>query len=309
MALKGVFENHPPIGKLTILLIIVLLSTLLISLLSILAALPFGGMNNMMLFLSNSYDSNSIMFLKWLQISQSVGIFILPAVIVAYLFSKDGASSYLYLNTKLKPNMVLLSLLIMVVSLPVISELTKWNSQMVFPECLKGVENWMRAKEDQAQQLTDLFLDSKTGGDFWMNILMIGIIPGIGEELLFRGVIQRILKEWTKNDHWAIWLTAIFFSAIHLQFYGFVPRVILGAMFGYILVLGKSLWLPIIAHFMNNSMAVVAYHLSNIGVSHTDPDKIGDTSLIVAVICADVVVLLFFIMWRRSRSKKISIGF
>jgi membrane protease YdiL (CAAX protease family) len=97
-------------------------------------------------------------------------------------------------------------------------------------------------------------------------MLMLAIIPALGEELIFRACFQKVLGRWTGNYHLAIWLSAIIFSSIHFQFYGFFPRMFLGALFGYLLVWSGSIWLPILAHFLNNGMAVVgAYVLQQEG--------------------------------------------
>jgi membrane protease YdiL (CAAX protease family) len=135
---------------------------------------------------------------------------------------------------------------------------------------------------------------------------MIGIIPAIGEELLFRGVIQRIFTEWTKNIHWGIWISAILFSALHLQFYGFVPRAILGAIFGYLLVWSGNLWLPVLAHFINNTVAVIAYYFYGEGILSVDPDKIGTNSEyhIAIIISFLLMVWLFWVFYNFEMKKK-----
>ena len=94
---------------------------------------------------------------------------------------------------------------------------------------------------------------------------MIGIIPAIGEELFFRGVLQRIFSGMTRNYHWGIWITAVLFSLVHSKVFTFLPILILGALFGYLLVWTKSIWVPILAHFVNNTTAVLLYYLSNTG--------------------------------------------
>jgi len=101
----------------------------------------------------------------------------------------------------------------------------------------------------------------KNTPDLLINLLMIAILPAIGEELIFRGCFQNIFTRWTGNYHWGIWLAAILFSAIHMQFYGFIPRMLLGAMFGYMLVWGRSMWLPILAHLVNNGGAVITAYV------------------------------------------------
>lgn len=88
-------------------------------------------------------------------------------------------------------------------------------------------------------------------------MLLIALVPAIGEELLFRGVFQRLFTEWFRNIHWGIWISAILFSAIHFQFFGFLPRLFLGVIFGYLLELTSSMWVPIVAHFVNNLTGVI----------------------------------------------------
>ena len=115
----------------------------------------------------------------------------------------------------------------------------------------------MREAENTAAELQERFLSGTSYLDLFVNIVVMAIAPAVCEELLFRGVIQNQLEKWFKNAHVAVWVAAIIFSAIHFQFYGFFPRMILGAALGYLLVYGKSLWLPIVAHALNNFMAVV----------------------------------------------------
>ena len=104
-----------------------------------------------------------------------------------------------------------------------------------------GIEKWMKDAEESAAEITKAFLDVKTIPGLVFNVFMIAFLPAVGEELLFRGIIQRIFTDMTKSHHWGIWISAILFSAMHFQFYGFVPRVLLGALFGYLLVWSGSI--------------------------------------------------------------------
>lgn len=127
---------------------------------------------------------------------------------------------------------------------------------MVFPEVLKGIEQWMRKMEDEGAKTTAAILKMKSIGDFLITLFIIAIVPAICEEFLFRGALQRTFLRWIKNPHVAIWISAIIFSTIHFQFYGFFPRLFLGAAFGYIYFWTGSLWYTIFAHFLNNGFAV-----------------------------------------------------
>jgi uncharacterized protein len=132
----------------------------------------------------------------------------------------------------------------------------EWNQQMDLPDTLAPLEQWMKQKEEDLSRITTFLTTFSSPLQLVIALLVIGVIAAIGEEVIFRGLLQRKLAQWTGNMHTAIWLAAIVFSAIHVQFYGFVPRVLLGALFGYLYVWSRNLWVPILAHFVNNGFTV-----------------------------------------------------
>jgi hypothetical protein len=137
------------------------------------------------------------------------------------------------------------------------------NQSMQFPEALKGIEDFMRGMEDSMAGMTEFLTTFDSIGELALAFIVIAVIAGIGEELIFRGLIQRKLYLATKNPHVAIWLAAFIFSAIHFQFYGFLPRLMLGAMFGYFYYFTGNIWVPIVAHIFNNGLAVILLYLSH----------------------------------------------
>jgi membrane protease YdiL (CAAX protease family) len=184
-------------------------------------------------------------------------------VVAAFIFAKIQSSDWLtYLNLK-KFNLVLaiLTLLIILSFSPLLEFSNELNKNMVLPKFLNELEAWMKLKEAQMAEMTKQLLVMKSIPVLLINLLMLAIIPAVGEEFIFRGCLQKIFGRWIGNYHIAIWITAIIFSAIHFQFYGFMPRMLLGALFGYLLVWSGSLWLPILAHFMNNGVAVVTAYV------------------------------------------------
>ena len=285
---------------------VILFSFLAFFIISAVVAIPLFGMESFSSIVNSSVsmDENNIPFLKYIQVVQSIGLFIIPSLILAYLF---GGQISEYLNTNKSPQLrsAIVAIAIILVSSPMINMLAELNSKLALPEFLSGLENWMRSSEDSANEITQLFLKTDSIWGLLFNIFMIGIIPAIGEELLFRGIIQRIFTDWTKNYHWGIWISAILFSALHLQFYGFIPRAILGAIFGYMLVWSGNLWFPIIAHFVNNSTAVIAYYLYNGGTISVDPDKIGTGSeyQIAGIISTIIVAVLFWNFYKLERKQ------
>ena len=164
------------------------------------------------------------------------------------------------------------------------------------PEKFSAIETWMRNKEASAQLITDQLLNVHSLGALVLLIFVIGILTGIGEEALFRGLLQKLLWEKTGNKHAAIWIGAIIFSTVHFQFFGFIPRMLLGAFFGYLLVWSGNIWLPITAHFFNNSITVVFRYIENQGYELSYFEKLGTMengtwdiavySLILFVLCS-----------------------
>lgn len=186
---------------------------------------------------------------------QDLTLFILTPLVAQFLLWKDSTKKTLQLTVPHLP--VLLWGMAAIVSVsPLIDLLSTWNQGLHLPESMKAVEQWMINSEKAAEITTNQLLNTSSWGGFIMNILIIAIMAGIGEELLFRGILQKILINWTRNTHLGILCAAIIFSAIHFQFFGFFPRMILGMVLGYLYVWSKSIWVPIIAHALNNALTV-----------------------------------------------------
>lgn len=156
---------------------------------------------------------------------------------------------------------VVLALLISIVFMAVNFKFAEWNAQMVLPEFLKDVEAWMRLQEDKLEEATLFLTNINNPFELVLAMVVIAIVPAIGEEFLFRGLIQNQLQSWSRSAHWAIWITGILFSTIHIQFYGFVPRMLLGVLFGYMYLWSGNILYPMLAHFANNGFQVVMLYL------------------------------------------------
>jgi membrane protease YdiL (CAAX protease family) len=199
-------------------------------------------------------DPNTLNALKILQIMSSVGLFLLPPIFLA-LTERRKISQFYDWKKPVLPMLGIIFLLMMF-SLPITELSGLINQKMTLPDALKPLEEWMRAKEDEAEKMVLKLLTMRTTTDFLVNMFMIAVLPAVAEELMFRGGVQRSFLKMFGNPHAAIWITAIIFSAIHVQFFGFIPRLLLGALFGYIYLWTKSLWYPMFAHFLNNGYAV-----------------------------------------------------
>ena len=251
----------------------------------------------------------SVSSLKWVQFFQSAAMFLLPPLCMAYLWS-DRPLEWLKVmgeRSKVKGE-VWWSVALMLVALPAINMFSHWNQQMVFPAFLEPLEQWMKASEESAKVLTEQFMSTTTFGGLIVNIFLMALLPAVAEELTFRGVLMNLFevrgerrKAKGARVHMAIWCTAILFSAIHLQFYGFVPRMLMGALFGDMLVWTGSLWIPILMHFTNNAAAVVLYFVSlRAGWDMDMVDAIGTGDTLWLGIVSIVLTLAGIYAFRRS---------
>lgn len=225
---------------------------------------------------------------------QNIGLFIIPAVITTRIFNPGKTMQALTINRTPSILHIILTILIYIASIPMLNGIILWNENWVLPEWLM----WMKEMEEQMAVATDKLLNITSIGRLIIAILLIGILTGIGEEFIFRGTIQRIIGERSSNIHLAIWITAFIFSAVHFQPLGFVPRLLLGAYFGYLLIWSGSLWLPILAHALNNSIAVVAFYnpaIENMPWIDVNP------STLTFVISTVLAAILLFVFYRNAR--------
>jgi len=308
MIFQPFLQQKKPFVKLFNFILIVVCSLFLINMIGLLLAVPFYG-KSFTESLTGVYDYSDplvISKLKYLQIVNQLALFIVPVLIFA-MFAGTSIADYLKLNRRINLLPLITGISIIAACLPFINWLGEVNSNMNLPQQLGGIEAWMRASETEAATLTGAFLGTASWGGFLINILMIAILPAIGEEFFFRGVLQRLFSEWFKNAHVAIIVTAFIFSAIHMQFYGFIPRFMLGLFLGYAFYWSGTLWLPIIIHFLNNASTVVVAFLSARGMTTVDFETFGSSDNLFVILSSAIVVAgLVFVLYRiRKREVRI----
>lgn len=182
-----------------------------------------------------------------------------------------------------------------------ISPLAEWNINLKFPEFMKEFEDWAMQEEERLAKLTDALTDFKSIGDLMIGILVIALLPAIGEELVFRGMLQRELWRSTQNVHLAIWVSSAIFSAIHMQFYGFIPRLLLGALFGYLYYWSGNLLIPMFSHFFNNAFAVVMVYMNHLKLIDINIEN-GEAAPPIYVITGLVATVgLLYFTWKYYR--------
>lgn len=296
---KGAFAGLNPVLQLILLICLVFVSSLVVTIIGVLLVLPFWGLDPVAAVLNGGAP---LYFLKYLQLVQSIAMFVVPPIIAAVLFSKSPAS-WLGFN-KPSSKALFFAIVTMIVIQPFVSLTSVLNMQLTLPESMDWLMQWMKQTEEATNDLVFRFLDSADPIVILYNIFLIAIIPAVGEELLFRGGIQSLLIRWLKNHHVAIIATAILFSAMHLQFLTFLPRFFLGLALGYLMVYGKSIWYSIIGHFTNNFLSLVVFHYYRItkpDVNPLDPSQVGDSHPLLA--WAGLVVVLALLYYFRQHIK------
>ncbi|MEZ5071192.1 MAG: CPBP family intramembrane glutamic endopeptidase [Bacteroidales bacterium] len=261
----------------------------------LLASLLYGFSLGEILNLETFDDPRYVAASKIIQIMGSIGTFIVPAFLFSYLFAGDWVSYYQFeYHTGVLP--IVLTVAMIVAVIPFINYLAEINMRMELP--LRGVDRILRNLEQDAEGIMRAFTDTSSLSALLVNLFMIGILAAVGEELIFRGLLQRLLFDMVKNPHVAIALTAIFFSAFHFQFFSFLPRFVLGLILGYLLYFGRSIWYPIVAHFVNNSLGVVYYFFNARGSADDMLEEIGTSSMMpLTALVSLILFALFFGLW------------
>lgn len=227
-------------------------------------------------------------------IVQDLFVFILPAVMLGLLVAGRPMR---FLGLSKAPSLLgaLGIIVILVAATPALNWTVEWNASMTLPDSLKPLEDWMRMQEEAAQRTTDALMSSTSIWGLLATVATVGIVTGLGEETFFRGALQRVFKEGMRNKHLAVWIAAFVFSTLHFQFYGFVPRMLLGAIFGYAYLWSGSLWVPVIAHAYNNSSVVVMTWLQKAGMASAEASEVGASSPWLAVSSAVLAIVLMLV--------------
>lgn len=189
--------------------------------------------------------------------AQSIGAFVIPSLLMAMFVGKHPLN-FLSLDNSPTWKSILGMVLVFVISFPLLNQIVYWNEHLFLPESWHGLESKLREWETANAAVGNVILSSQSIGGMLSGVLVVGVLTGFGEEVFFRGALQTTLASSGLNRQSAVWISALIFSFMHFQFFGFVPRLLMGAMFGYYLLWSGSLWNSIIAHALNNSVVVVS---------------------------------------------------
>lgn len=293
---QGCLSHLSPVVKLILLLLIVITFGSLSDLIISAVANSFFDVD---ISSAASMQSNGT-FMQVFQIVQSINLFVIPPLLGFYLFFKrfkDGLQG----QGKLSAQIFILTVGLIILGQGFITFSSRLNHQLTLPDAYLHILEWMKNNEEEAGQLTTLMIRWDNWRQIAVTVIMICILPAIGEEWVFRGFLQRELGRFFKNHHIAIVVSAILFSALHMQFLSFLPRFFLGVILGYLFLYSGNLWVPILAHFTNNFMVITTYMLmskdgeqSPLDVPLENPFGIG------AVISLSVIILFLYLIKKKS---------
>lgn len=292
MYLKASLAAQPVGKQLFVLILLILMGSIFSSLLGLsLFGLIYGFQTPM----TSQPDA-----MRLLQLISAAGTFLFPAFGLAYLCSYDY-KKFLFIRNLDQARVYLIVVASMFLISPAIGLMAMLNEQMQLPEWMGAVEEWMRQQEEAGAALTELLIN---GGGFLplaSNLIVVALAAGITEEFLFRGALCQTLSRFGLNHHAVIWIAAILFSAFHLQFYGFLPRMVLGAYFGYLLYWSRCIWLPVLAHFTNNAVAVIGISTPALKNNEFITGEVTEPNLQSYIVMAVVFLGLFGILMIRLR--------
>jgi uncharacterized protein len=301
-------ERHPIITLFLLLAIVGLGFVFVGPFVGFLAALPFfpGSMFEMVEALKDPLNHPELKIPLYIMqgFSTLIGLIVGPALLMA----RDGKPiSIFFKSSKTEILPVIVTAIIVIVFMAVNSVFIEWNSTVDFPSFLDDFESWARGLEESAERTTEFMTTFSSWWEMLIALLVIAVLPAIGEELVFRGLIQNELFKATKNVHVSIWFAAFLFSAIHFQFFGFVPRLLLGALFGYLYYWSGNLSLAILAHFVNNGVSLLALYLYQKGTFEFDIESPQSAPANVVMFAAVVTAGLLYYFYKYFEHRKPSL--
>lgn len=302
----GTRLQKPPVINLIIILLMVGLGFVVVGpIIGFFIALPFydGSMTELVAAMQQPLKHPDVKTSLYLiqAAATATGLILAPAV---FLGREQRSLREFFTVKGLDLLPVMITAVLVIVFMAVNSVFIEWNAKVTFPEFARGFEEWARQREDAAGELTRFLTEFSSSGQLLLAIVVIAVLPAIGEEIVFRGLIQNELIRGTKNIHVAIWVAAVLFSAIHFQFFGFVPRLLLGALFGYLYYWSGNLMLAIIAHFVNNAVSLMALYYYQKGTLTFDLENQEAAPLPLVIVSVIITAGLLFFFHKYYRDRK-----
>lgn len=279
-----------------LLLVLIILGGLIISNLLSLGLWFAGGLDiNTMLEGSDlSYGKRQLLRIG-LMINH-IGMFLLPGIIYCVVIMKTDIFQKLKLQRISGFLEVLMWAGVIFLSYPLLMKITEWNASLPLPE-------WMVSSQESNFALLEQTLNMAHISELLTSLILVGALAAVGEELIFRGIIQNQLSKAWKSPHIAIIVSSLIFGGFHMQFERLLPLSFLGLILGYSYYYTRSLWTPIILHFINNSLQVLAYYVAVKQGELPEIDNIPSVSLSIVLASLLLTAGLAYLAIRTSQSE------
>jgi uncharacterized protein len=305
------YREVPPLIVLLILAAAMLMAALVAGGVTIGAAVVYGlDPSEAIQKLTDNPTPDVRSFFRWSQGASHFLLFVLASIgtmmslMRAYRVRKpyfdslaNNWVSYFNLERTPKLSTTLLAVVMLICTLPLVQWSFAVNKAL-------PLADWMRTLETDTADAIKGLLIMDNPWELIGNLLVIAVLPGIGEELVFRGVMQPQLERLTQNPWVSILLTALFFSAIHMQFEGFLPRFLLGMVLGWLYFATRNLWVPILAHLFNNGVQVLGVYLYKSGITSIDIEQDVDIPWFGAIISLAVTLAIGWLIVRITKHEQ-----
>ncbi len=296
--MKGFLKTRPAWSQFLILICVILVSLFVVGLIGGFLVSAVSGISVLDMDDMSKYDFSkpgTITAIRGMQIVQFISLFIIPVFLCARFFSTD-TKKYLGLKKPSHTGYLFLGIAVMLLAIPLSNLLGELNRNVQFPS---GIEEWMKRSEDESAVLIKGLLADQSITDLILNIICIAGLAAVGEELLFRGMVQRLLIKMFKSPLAGIIIAAILFSALHMQFYGFLPRLLLGVLLGLMYWYSGSLWVAMLAHFVYDAFLIILAYFNPEMMNNEESVKLSNIALLAAI---SLGIVVFILIWMKKRS-------
>lgn len=295
---KAPLEERNSFWQLLMLVSIIILTSGVFSKLAFILANKLYQIENASDIISNAdlWLSNRSVLI-FLQLIISLGTFIVPGILFMFLISY---TPFKYIKANKLPSLLWIAATIPVVFTGTfaVDLLIRLTELIPFSSIDNALVKALLQAEEQSMKGYEAFLAFESLGGFLLIFILMAVMPAIGEELIFRGLIQNIFLKSYQNSHVAVGFSAFWFALVHAQLTNFFALMFMGIILGYLYYWTKNLWIPIIAHMFNNGLIVIISGTNKLG--WTNYDIMNSDALPWYFSILGVIIFILLFLWYKK---------